>query len=247
MTKTRQYTRVYNDILQSDKLTSSEMRVFLALRSFASNDTLQAFPTLQTLSRVTGIAIRHIRTYLRRLEAIGAIKTEFRKTSEGDFTSSLYTLNESPDFWNAETEEEEAAAIAAFNDDIMIKALEARGYIITKPETETAETYITPDATEQTAAESTTEGKEKGLETIVPAKVTIEPSPKNKNKKIKFSANNNTTSQPKSQQPKYNKGELREKFLIDWCLIHYTDNKAVQNWLNIIFDIICEILNDRNS
>lgn len=230
MTKTREYTRVYNYILQSDKLTSSEMRVFLALRSFASDDTLQAFPTLQTLSRATGIAVRHIRTYLRRLEAIGAIKTEFRKSNKGDFTSSLYTLNESPDFWNAKTEEEETAAAAAFNEDLMIKALEARGYVVTKPETETA---------------ATTEGEEKELEeTAIPTKAAIESSSKKFNNST---VNNNTTRPPKSQQPKYNKDELREKFLIDWCLHHYSDNAAVQSWLNIIFDIICEILNDKRE
>lgn len=165
MSKNRQFTILYNDMLQSDKLTNSEFRVFVALRSFADSKTLKAYPTLKKLSEVTGIADRHIRTYLRRLEEIGAIKTEFRKSDKGDFTSSIYTLNENSDFWNAKTEEEETAAAAAFNEDLMIKALEARGYVITKP-----------DAAEQS------EGKRKGLEAIVhPTKETIETSPISKN------------------------------------------------------------------
>ena len=48
-TDQRKFTLVYNDFLESDVLNYYEKMVFIALKKFANNDTMRAFPSLKTI------------------------------------------------------------------------------------------------------------------------------------------------------------------------------------------------------
>ena len=52
-TDQRKFTLVYNDFLESDILNYYEKMVFIALKKFADNDTMRAFPSLKTIHSIT--------------------------------------------------------------------------------------------------------------------------------------------------------------------------------------------------
>ncbi len=119
------FTQIYNAFLDSDKLSQYDKIVFIAIKSFADIKTKKAFPSLATISRISGTSISQVRRSIAKMQELGIIKVESRNdlTNNGRI-SNLYTLYDSPDMWEDEfsTEEEDFKAVARELPDEILKA-----------------------------------------------------------------------------------------------------------------------------
>ena len=108
-TDQRKFTIVYNDFLESDLLDKHEKLIYIAIKRFADNDTLKAFPSLKTLHKITGISIRWIKKSIEHMEQLGVISVEHREDDEKGHQSNLYTLYDYAEIWNVGSSEDVTA------------------------------------------------------------------------------------------------------------------------------------------
>ena len=100
-TDQRNFTIVYNDFLESSLLDKHEKLIYIAIKRFADNNTLKAFPSLKTLNKITGISIRWIKKSIEHMEQLGVISVEHRVDDEKGHQSNLYTLYDYAEIWQA--------------------------------------------------------------------------------------------------------------------------------------------------
>ena len=131
-TDQRKFTIVYNDFLESDLLDKHEKLIFIAIKKFADNDTMRAFPSLKTLHRMTGISIRWIKKSIEHMEQIGVISVEHREDDEKGHQSNLYTLYDYAEVWKVGSSEDVAAVADEVSEMKLVAELRARGYTVTK-------------------------------------------------------------------------------------------------------------------
>lgn len=133
-TDQRRFTLVYNDFLESDILNYYEKMVFIALKKFADNETMRAFPSLKTISKITGISLSQVRRSLDRMEQLGIIAVEHRTNKEKGHQSNIYTLYDYAELWSVDSSNKED--VTAVADEIseakLVAELRAKGYIVTK-------------------------------------------------------------------------------------------------------------------
>ncbi len=119
------FTQIYNAFLDSDKLTQYDKIVFIAIKSFADHKTKKAFPSLATISRISGSSLSQVRRSIAKMQELGIIKVEPRRddTNNGRM-SNLYTLYDSPEMWEDDfsTEEEDFKAVAREIPDEILEA-----------------------------------------------------------------------------------------------------------------------------
>lgn len=132
-TDQRKFTIVYNDFLESELLDKHEKLIYIAIKRFADNDTLKAFPSLKTLHKITGISIRWIKKSIEHMEQLGVISVEHREDDEKGHQSNLYTLYDYAEIWKVGSSEDDVAAVAdEISEAKLIAELRARGYTVTK-------------------------------------------------------------------------------------------------------------------
>lgn len=185
-TDQRKFTIVYNDFLESDLLDKHEKLIYIAIKRFADNDTLKAFPSLKTLHKITGISIRWIKKSIEHMEQLGVISIEHREDDEKGHQSNLYTLYDYAEIWNVGSSENDVAAVAdEISEAKLVAELKARGYTVIKEKE--------PDKTE-------------------PTKVTVEPS----TKLNQFDIVNTTINSEKCQElERYTIDQIRQIFDYD--------------------------------
>ena len=185
-TDQRKFTNVYNDFLESDLLDKHEKLIYIAIKRFADNDTLKAFPSLKTLHKITGISIRWIKKSIEHMEQLGVISVEHREDDEKGHQSNLYTLYDYAEIWNVGSSENDVAAVAdEISEAKLVAELKARGYTVIKEKE--------PDKTE-------------------PTKVTVEPS----TKLNQFDIVNTTINSEKCQElERYTIDQIRQIFDYD--------------------------------
>ena len=185
-TDQRKFTIVYNDFLESDLLDKHEKLIYIAIKRFADNDTLKAFPSLKTLHKITGISIRWIKKSIEHMEQLGVISVEHREDDEKGHQSNLYTLYDYAEIWNVGSSENDVAAVAdKISEAKLVAELRARGYTVIKEKE--------PDKTE-------------------PTKVTVEPS----TKLNQFDIVNTTINSEKCQElERYTIDQIRQIFDYD--------------------------------
>lgn len=96
----RNFTMVYSDFFESKKLNFYEKTIYIALKKFADNETMTAYPSVRTISRITGISISKIKESIKNMVDLGAISVNHRYSADYGYMSNLYTLNDSRDFWS---------------------------------------------------------------------------------------------------------------------------------------------------
>ena len=185
-TDQRKFTIVYNDFLESELLDKHEKLIYIAIKRFADNDTLKAFPSLKTLHKITGISIRWIKKSIEHMEQLGVISVEHREDDEKGHQSNLYTLYDYAEIWNVGSSENDVAAVAdEISEAKLVAELKARGYTVIKEKE--------PDKTE-------------------PTKVTVEPS----TKLNQFDIVNTTINSEKCQElERYTIDQIRQIFDYD--------------------------------
>lgn len=118
------FTQIYNAFLDNEKLTQHDKMVFIAIKSFTNNKTKQAYPSLATISRVSGVSLSQVRRSIAKMEEMQILKVESRSDDYNHGRiSNLYTLYDSPEMWEDDfsTENEDFKAVAReIPDDILI-------------------------------------------------------------------------------------------------------------------------------
>lgn len=133
-TDQRKFTIVYNDFLESPKLNANGKILFITLKKFA-NSSSKAFPSLNTLKKLTGLSVSTIRRSIANMEELGVLRVEHRIDNVKGKQSNLYTLYDYAALWDVGSSSEELAAGYVAEEEVkMIRELEARGYKITKKE-----------------------------------------------------------------------------------------------------------------
>ena len=184
-TDQRKFTIVYNDFLESDLLDKHEKLIYIAIKRFADNDTLKAFPSLKTLHKITGISIRWIKKSIEHMEQLGVISVEHREDDEKGHQSNLYTLYDYAEIWNVGSSEDVAAVADEISEAKLVAELKARGYTVIKEKE--------PDKTE-------------------PTKVTVEPSTKLNQFDI---VNTTINSEKSQELERYTIDQIRQIFDYD--------------------------------
>lgn len=128
------FTQIYNSFLDSDLLNQYEKLVFIAIKSYADNKTKQAYPSLATISRLTGTSISQVRRSIKHMEELGVLDIQHRRSERFGNVQNLYTIHDDPKIWSVTaTEEDDAEAVAQeISDAKLIAELEKRGYSVTK-------------------------------------------------------------------------------------------------------------------
>ena len=129
-TDQRSFTIVYDDFLESSLLTEEEKMLFIYLKRYADNRTLQSFPGIKTLAKLQNCSYKTVQRRLKRLEQLGVIKIEPRPLPSGGRTSNLYTLYDYRSVW--QNKESETVDNAVAEEQRSIDYLRSRGYTITK-------------------------------------------------------------------------------------------------------------------
>lgn len=130
-TDQRKFTIVYNDFLESDLLDKHEKLVYIAIKRFADNETLTAFPSLKTLHKMTGISIRWIKKSIEHMEELGIISVEHRTSEDKGNQSNLYTLHDYAEIWSVGSSEDIAAVADEISEMKLVAELRSRGYTVT--------------------------------------------------------------------------------------------------------------------
>lgn len=144
-TDQRKFTLVYNDFLESELLNYYEKMVFIALKKFADNDTMRAFPSLKTIHKITGISLSQVRRSIDHMEELGVISIEHRTDKDKGHQSNLYTLYDYAEIWQVGSSEDVAAVVDEVSEMKLVAKLRAKGYIVTKEKE--------PETTEPTKAQ----------------------------------------------------------------------------------------------
>lgn len=132
-TDQRKFTLVYNDFLESDILNYYEKMVFIALKKFADNDTMRAFPSLKTIHSITGISLSQVRRSIEHMEQLGVISVEHRTDKEKGHQSNIYTLYDYAEIWKVDSSNDDVAAVVdEISEAKLVAELTARGYTVTK-------------------------------------------------------------------------------------------------------------------
>ena len=123
-TDQRQFTMIYHDFLTSD-LDFYEKIVFITLKMFADKKN-QCFPSIKTLSNITGISRRKVQDTLKKLEMRNVITIKSRRKSDGSLTSNLYVLNDFKETWNGCDNEEQRLDLSEVSDEALLAEIERR-------------------------------------------------------------------------------------------------------------------------
>ena len=137
-TDQRKFTLVYNDFLESELLNYYEKMIFITLKRFANNDTMKAFPSLNTIHKLTGISLSQIRRSIEHMEILGVISVEHRTNQEKGNQSNLYILHDYAEIWNVGSSKDVTEIIDEVSEMKLVAALRAKGYTVIKekvPET----------------------------------------------------------------------------------------------------------------
>lgn len=128
------FTQIFNAFLDTDLLNQYEKLVFIAIKSYSNNKTKQAYPSLATISRVTGTSISQVRRSIKHMEELGVLDIQHRKSERFGNVQNLYTIHDDPKIWSVTaTEDDDIEAVAQeISDAKLIAELEKRGYSVTK-------------------------------------------------------------------------------------------------------------------
>lgn len=106
--------------------------VFIALKKFADNDTMRAFPSLNTICKVTGISVSQVRRSLDHMKELGVISIEHRTDKDKGHQSNIYTLYDYAGIWNVGSSEKVTEIADEVSEMKLVAELRAKGYIVTK-------------------------------------------------------------------------------------------------------------------
>lgn len=144
-TDQRPFILVYKDFFQDKRLDCYDKMVFIALKYYADNRKLTAFPSIKTLQGLTGISERKIRYSIKHMEELGVLQVQRRVDAYGVYQSNFYTLFDWAETW---IPPDKSKTQAEMEEEMMIRYLRSRGYSIEKglaPADQSTETSPPPE------------------------------------------------------------------------------------------------------
>lgn len=144
-TEQRPFTIIYHDFFESSLLSMHGKMIFIALKTFADSNN-QCFPSVKLLAELTGMGKTTVNKALTELVQKGVISKKNRIRKDGGKTSNFYTLYDYSFIWNtcsSPADDSISADDSASADDTilecrLIEELQARGYMVTKKELDSA-------------------------------------------------------------------------------------------------------------
>lgn len=214
------FTMLHNEFIDNTTLNAHEKLVFIAIKRHLNKNTLQAFPSLATISKHARISKRAVQRAIETLTDKGIIQVEHRQDKENNGNrSNEYTLYDYKSMWTAANKEEMKQAIEQGQ------------------EAETLESLPTENLQRklkeiQRILER--RSKEKGLAST--ADQSIDTSTMNYNS----SKENDSTDKAKSQAERYTMQDIKILYEYDSLIIQYPDKITD---IDIVFDILRDTLN----
>lgn len=142
----RRFMLVYHDFFDSDLLDYYEKMVFMCLKKYADTTTKQAFPSLTTISRITGISKRKVQNCLKHMEELNVIQCIRRTKDTGEKQSNLYVVRDYASLWTGGQVQDD---MEPDEEKQIIERLEQRGYIVTKKKDSEKESPTIPKQSHQ--------------------------------------------------------------------------------------------------
>ncbi len=201
------FTMIKNAIIDSESILSDHERLLYIVLLRYGN---KAFPSLATLSRKCGFSKSTVQRTIDTLIEKGLLKKRNRISKKSGNTSNVYTLIDNDRIWQS-TKENLKENVNAAKLEEAIKIVELAGMKVS--------------------------GKEKGLESTEPPKVTVEPSTQQNH----FTNKKNSTQKTKSQDPeRYTLDQIRQLF--DYDIMVY-DNPYLQSDIDSVMNILHTAMN----
>ena len=150
----RPFTMVYNDFLRMPEnvLSHYDKIVFIAIKSYAGSNA-SAFPSINTLHRVTGISRQWVQKSIAHLIDLGFLRKEKRQTAKSGNISNLYTIYETEEMCRAGTVDEVKKAAETSDEDKAIETLARLGYTVIPPGAEKEKEQSTVGAVDRSVDE----------------------------------------------------------------------------------------------
>ena len=210
--KERDFITVYKDFFQMPTtiLTHYDKMVFIAIKSYTNSTKKTAFPSINTLHKVTGISRQRIQDSIKDLVEAGFLRKERQKNKHGGTTSNLYTIFDTEEMCKAGSKEEVrkiadvVIPLSQFSTEELVEELKRR---------EPAGLEKEPSAV------GAAEGSVNGVNS--------------------FSNINSNLSHEKLQAKKHSMDELRAKFDYDGMVSGHPDLKEDINFaMQVIYDSV---------
>lgn len=144
-TDQRPFVMVYDDFLESDLLDYYEKLVFIYLKKFVNPSNNQCFPSVKTLSKLTGISVNKVKTVLKSLETKGIISKTNRTRPDGGATSNCYTLYDYAEIWGVRSSDDVESMAAQVDEQKLVAQVRAMGYTVSKEKEPKSETDQSTD------------------------------------------------------------------------------------------------------
>lgn len=106
-TPLKNFTIIFNSMIDSDKLSYSEKLVFIAIKRFWNTSTLKAFPSIRKICECTGLSKPTVLKALNSLEEKKILTRENRIAKNNAKQSNNYILHENESLWSDSEETEE--------------------------------------------------------------------------------------------------------------------------------------------
>ena len=187
----RLYVKTYHDFLDSDLLNGKEKLIFILLKRYlnfkddSGGVAGKVYPTLETLSKQSGMTKKTVADIIKKLEKKGIIEVK----QQGLNRPNIYSIRDFSGIWKSKTDDEVKAAIDTYEeeyeDSLMIERLRNKGYRVVKEKE--------PDNTE-------------------PTKVTVEPSTKNNHNR---GNNNTVNSSESQELERYSEDDVKALYDYD--------------------------------
>lgn len=226
VTDQRKFTMVYNDFLESNKLSATEKILFIMLKKYA-NENSKCFPSLKTLADKVGISKQTVITTLDSMEKKGVIHVEKRYNKKTKVNASnMYTLYDIAEMWR---DEEKEVIEEIKEEELLLKLAKKYGYNLLKKE----------DANGQTNKE--TQKKESA-----PQQANSKKNYKNVAHQILANSDSITIGN-KSQDKKWEKysmDDIKERYEYDILSFDYPESK---DYIDICMQILYDIINTQKD
>lgn len=128
----RTFVMVYHDFLESNVLDYYEKLVFIYLKKFTNTNTNQCFPSVKTLSGLTGISVNKVKSILNSLESKGVIVKSNRSRPDGGKSSNSYTLYDYAEIWGINGSADVESVAAQVDEQKLVAQVRAMGYTVSK-------------------------------------------------------------------------------------------------------------------
>ena len=95
------FTILHNEFIDSELLSGNEKLVFIAIKRHLNSESLQAFPSIKTICKHTGMSKPTVVKAIKSLEEKEILSVERRESDERGYISNLYTLMDFKEIWKA--------------------------------------------------------------------------------------------------------------------------------------------------